>query len=110
MFCRYNNRPALVVSALQVEKNPLCQPGPCTPIGVRSNFPIQKWRIPTHAIHAAITLSPPRSIIRKRTTPSSPKMKLRFFQCSSTINFQNLEMLAFKQTTFVQLHPATKPD
>ncbi|CAG5085379.1 Protein of unknown function [Cotesia congregata] len=57
---KYNNRPALVVSALQIEKNPLCAPGPCTPVGVHSNYAIPRWRLPAHAIHAAITLSPPR--------------------------------------------------
>lgn len=72
---RYHNRPALVVSALQVEKNPLCQPGPCTPIGVHSSYAIPRWRLPHHAIHAALTLSPPRGV---RPAPHSPKMKLRF--------------------------------
>lgn len=74
MSFRYHNRAALVVSALQVEKNPLCAPGPCTP--VHSNYAIPRWRLPPHAIHAAITLSPPRGV---RPAPNSPKMKLRFF-------------------------------
>lgn len=77
MYFRYNNRPALVVSALQIEKNPLCAPGPGTPVGVHSNYAIPRWRLPAHAIHAAITLSPPRGA---RPTPHSPKMKLRFIQ------------------------------
>ncbi|KAJ8668823.1 hypothetical protein QAD02_000082 [Eretmocerus hayati] len=75
---KYHNRPALVVSALQVEKNPLCQPGPCTPIGMRSSYSIPtRWRIPTHALHAALTLSPPRGL---RPAPHSPKMKLRYLK------------------------------
>ncbi|XP_044588135.1 uncharacterized protein LOC123267530 isoform X2 [Cotesia glomerata] len=74
---KYNNRPALVVSALQIEKNPLCAPGPCTPVGVHSNYAIPRWRLPAHAIHAAITLSPPRGA---RPTPHSPKMKLRYLK------------------------------
>ncbi|OXU24745.1 hypothetical protein TSAR_000074 [Trichomalopsis sarcophagae] len=74
---KYHNRPALVVSALQVEKNPLCQPGPCTPIGVHSNYAIPRWRLPAHAIHAALTLSPPRGV---RPAPHSPKMKLRYLK------------------------------
>ncbi|XP_066593090.1 uncharacterized protein [Prorops nasuta] len=72
---KYHNRPALVVSALQVEKNPLCAPGPCTPVGVHSNYAIPRWRLP--AIHAAITLSPPRGA---RPAPNSPKMKLRYLK------------------------------
>lgn len=72
---RYHNRAALVMSALQVEKNPLCAPGPCTPVGVHSNYAISRWRLPAHAIHAALTLSPPRGA---RPAPNSPKMKLRF--------------------------------
>ncbi|XP_076668948.1 uncharacterized protein LOC143369201 isoform X3 [Andrena cerasifolii] len=72
---KYHNRPALVVSALQVEKNPLCAPGPCTP--VHSNYAIPRWRLPPHAIHAAITLSPPRGV---RPAPNSPKMKLRYLK------------------------------
>jgi len=72
---RYHNRAALVMSALQVEKNPLCAPGPCTPVGVHSNYAIPRWRLPAHAIHAALTLSPPRGV---RPAPNSPKMKLRF--------------------------------
>ncbi|KAK2587069.1 hypothetical protein KPH14_011017 [Odynerus spinipes] len=72
---KYYNRAALVVSALQVEKNPLCAPGPCTPVGVHSKYAIPRWRLPTHAIHAALTLSPPRGV---RPAPNSPKMKLRF--------------------------------
>lgn len=75
MSFRYHNRAALVMSALQVEKNPLCAPGPCTPVGVHSNYAIPRWRLPAHAIHAAITLSPPRGV---RAAPNSPKMKLRF--------------------------------
>ncbi|KAL2730704.1 BAG family molecular chaperone regulator 3 [Vespula squamosa] len=71
---RYHNRAALVVSALQVEKNPLCAPGPCTPMGVHSKYAIPRWRLPAHAIHAALTLSPPRGV---RPAPNSPKMKLR---------------------------------
>ncbi|XP_014213144.1 uncharacterized protein LOC106642789 isoform X2 [Copidosoma floridanum] len=74
---KYHNRPALVVSALQVEKNPLCQPGPCTPIGVYSSYAIPRWRLPHHALHAALTLSPPRGI---RPAPHSPKMKLRYLK------------------------------
>ncbi|XP_053993957.1 uncharacterized protein LOC128891457 isoform X2 [Hylaeus anthracinus] len=74
---KYHNRPALVVSALQVEKNPLCAPGPCTPIGVHSNYAIPRWRLPAHAIHAALTLSPPRGF---RPAPNSPKMKLRYLK------------------------------
>lgn len=70
---RYHNRAALVMSALQVEKNPLCAPGPCTPVGVHSNYAIPRWRLP--AIHATLTLSPPRGA---RPAPNSPKMKLRF--------------------------------
>ncbi|XP_058802297.1 uncharacterized protein LOC131670597 isoform X2 [Phymastichus coffea] len=74
---KYHNRPALVVSALQIEKNPLCQPGPCTPIGVHSSYAIQpKWRL-SPAIHAALTLSPPRGIL---PAPHSPKMKLRYLK------------------------------
>ncbi|XP_076629555.1 uncharacterized protein LOC143345879 isoform X2 [Colletes latitarsis] len=73
---KYHNRAALVVSALQVEKNPLCAPGPCTAVGVHSNYAIPRWRLPAHAIHAALTLSPPRGV---RPAPNSPKMKLRFF-------------------------------
>jgi len=72
---RYHNRAALVMSALQVEKNPLCAPGPCTPVGVHSNYAIPRWRLPAHSIHAALTLSPPRGV---RPAPNSPKMKLRF--------------------------------
>lgn len=75
MSFRYHNRAALVMSALQVEKNPLCAPGPCTPVGVHSNYTIPRWRLPAHAIHAALTLSPPRGV---RPAPNSPKMKLRF--------------------------------
>ncbi|KAF7381616.1 hypothetical protein HZH66_014010 [Vespula vulgaris] len=71
---KYHNRAALVVSALQVEKNPLCAPGPCTPMGVHSKYAIPRWRLPAHAIHAALTLSPPRGV---RPAPNSPKMKLR---------------------------------
>ncbi|KZC04241.1 PREDICTED: uncharacterized protein LOC107186901 [Dufourea novaeangliae] len=74
---KYHNRAALVVSALQVEKNPLCAPGPCTPVGVHSNYAIPRWRLPTHTIHAALTLSPPRGA---RTAPNSPKMKLRYLK------------------------------
>ncbi|XP_034196340.1 uncharacterized protein LOC117611938 isoform X1 [Osmia lignaria lignaria] len=74
---KYHNRAALVVSALQVEKNPLCAPGPCTPVGVHSNYTIPRWRLPPHAIHAALTLSPPRGV---RPTPHSPKMKLRYLK------------------------------
>ncbi|XP_057334111.1 uncharacterized protein LOC130673189 isoform X1 [Microplitis mediator] len=74
---KYNNRPALVVSALQIEKNPLCAPGPGTPVGVHSNYAIPRWRLPAHAIHAAITLSPPRGA---RPAPHSPKMKLRYLK------------------------------
>ncbi|CAD1474756.1 unnamed protein product, partial [Heterotrigona itama] len=70
---KYHNRAALVVSALQVEKNPLCAPGPCTPVGVHSNYAIPRWRLPPHAIHAALTLSPPRGA---RPAPNSPKIKL----------------------------------
>lgn len=75
MSFRYHNRAALVMSALQVEKNPLCAPGPCTPVGVHSNYAIPRWRLPAHSIHAALTLSPPRGV---RPAPNSPKMKLRF--------------------------------
>ncbi|KOC71187.1 BAG family molecular chaperone regulator 3 [Habropoda laboriosa] len=74
---KYHNRAALVVSALQVEKNPLCAPGPCTPVGVHSNYAIPRWRLPPHAIHAALTLSPPRGA---RPAPNSPKMKLRYLK------------------------------
>ncbi|XP_076388132.1 uncharacterized protein LOC100875873 isoform X3 [Megachile rotundata] len=74
---KYHNRAALVVSALQVEKNPLCAPGPCTPVGVHSNYAIPRWRLPAHAIHAALTLSPPRGV---RPAPHSPKMKLRYLK------------------------------
>ncbi|XP_043277686.1 uncharacterized protein [Venturia canescens] len=74
---KYHNRAALVVSALQVEKNPLCEPGPCTPVGVHSNYAVSRWRLPVHAIHAALTLSPPRGA---RPTPNSPKMKLRYLK------------------------------
>ncbi|CAK9830671.1 BAG family molecular chaperone regulator 3 [Anthophora retusa] len=74
---KYHNRAALVVSALQVEKNPLCAPGPCTPVGVHSNYAIPRWRLPPHAIHAALTLSPPRGV---RPAPNSPKMKLRYLK------------------------------
>ncbi|XP_033340788.1 uncharacterized protein LOC117228870 isoform X1 [Megalopta genalis] len=74
---KYHNRAALVVSALQVEKNPLCTPGPCTPVGVHSNYAIPRWRLPPHTIHAALTLSPPRGT---RPTPNSPKMKLRYLK------------------------------
>ncbi|XP_011500005.1 PREDICTED: uncharacterized protein LOC105363901 [Ceratosolen solmsi marchali] len=74
---KYHNRPALVVSALQVEKNPLCQPGPCTPIGVHSSYAIPRWRLPSHAIHTTLTLSPPRGV---RPVPHSPKMKLRYLK------------------------------
>lgn len=63
------------MSALQVEKNPLCAPGPCTPMGMHSNYAIPRWRLPAHSIHAALTLSPPRGV---RPAPNSPKMKLRF--------------------------------
>ncbi|XP_034946400.1 uncharacterized protein [Chelonus insularis] len=74
---KYHNRPALVVSALQIEKNPLCAPGPCTPVGVHSNYAFSRWRLPAHAIHAAITLNPPRGA---RPAPNSPKMKLRYLK------------------------------
>ncbi|XP_043263136.1 uncharacterized protein LOC122403595 isoform X3 [Colletes gigas] len=74
---KYHNRAALVVSALQVEKNPLCAPGPCTAVGVHSNYAIPRWRLPAHAIHAALTLSPPRGV---RPAPNSPKMKLRYLK------------------------------
>ncbi|CAL7945773.1 unnamed protein product [Xylocopa violacea] len=74
---KYHNRAALVVSALQVEKNPLCAPGPCTPVGVHSNYAIPRWRLPVHAIHAALTLSPPCGA---RPAPNSPKMKLRYLK------------------------------
>ncbi|XP_012235901.1 uncharacterized protein [Linepithema humile] len=74
---KYHNRAALVMSALQVEKNPLCAPGPCTPVGVHSNYAIPRWRLPAHAIHAALTLSPPRGV---RAAPNSPKMKLRYLK------------------------------
>ncbi|XP_020300503.1 uncharacterized protein LOC109864068 isoform X2 [Pseudomyrmex gracilis] len=74
---KYHNRAALVMSALQVEKNPLCAPGPGTPIGVHSNYAIPRWRLPAHAIHAALTLSPPRGV---RPAPNSPKMKLRYLK------------------------------
>ncbi|XP_068975141.1 uncharacterized protein [Bombus flavifrons] len=74
---KYHNRAALVVSALQVEKNPLCAPGPCTPVGVHSNYAIPRWRLPPHAIHAALTLSPPRGA---RPAPNSPKIKLRYLK------------------------------
>ncbi|XP_029667437.1 uncharacterized protein LOC115238063 isoform X5 [Formica exsecta] len=74
---KYHNRAALVMSALQVEKNPLCAPGPCTPVGVHSNYTIPRWRLPAHAIHAALTLSPPRGV---RPAPNSPKMKLRYLK------------------------------
>ncbi|XP_014612976.1 PREDICTED: uncharacterized protein LOC106791665 isoform X2 [Polistes canadensis] len=74
---KYHNRAALVVSALQVEKNPLCAPGPCTPMGVHSKYAIPRWRLPAHAIHAALTLSPPRGV---RPAPNSPKMKLRYLK------------------------------
>ncbi|XP_025994715.1 uncharacterized protein LOC105203336 isoform X1 [Solenopsis invicta] len=74
---KYHNRAALVMSALQVEKNPLCAPGPCTPVGVHSNYAIPRWRLPAHAIHAALTLSPPRGV---RPAPNSPKMKLRYLK------------------------------
>ncbi|KAG7203499.1 hypothetical protein KM043_013557 [Ampulex compressa] len=70
---KYHNRAALVVSALQVEKNPLCAPGPCTPVGVHSNYAIPRWHLPAHAIHAALTLSSPRGA---KPAPNSPKMKL----------------------------------
>ncbi|XP_077275332.1 uncharacterized protein LOC143904483 isoform X1 [Temnothorax americanus] len=74
---KYHNRAALVMSALQVEKNPLCAPGPCTPVGVHSNYAIPRWRLPAHSIHAALTLSPPRGV---RPAPNSPKMKLRYLK------------------------------
>ncbi|XP_029167671.1 uncharacterized protein LOC114938087 isoform X2 [Nylanderia fulva] len=74
---KYHNRAALVMSALQVEKNPLCAPGPCTPVGVHSNYTIPRWRLPAHTIHAALTLSPPRGV---RPAPNSPKMKLRYLK------------------------------
>nr|XP_031844058.1 uncharacterized protein LOC116431985 isoform X2 [Nomia melanderi] len=74
---KYHNRAALVVSALQVEKNPLCAPGPCTPVGVHSNYAIPRWRLPLHTIHAALTLSPPRGA---RPAPNSPKLKLRYLK------------------------------
>ncbi|KOX67730.1 BAG family molecular chaperone regulator 3 [Melipona quadrifasciata] len=79
---KYHNRAALVVSALQVEKNPLCAPGPCTPVGVHSNYAIPRWRLPPHAIHAALTLSPPRGA---RPAPNSPKIKLSFAYFLSVI-------------------------
>ncbi|XP_044021351.1 uncharacterized protein LOC122861190 isoform X2 [Aphidius gifuensis] len=74
---KYHNSSALVVSALQVEKNLLCAPGPCTPVGVHSNYAVPRWRMASHAIHAAITLSPPRS---SKPAPNSPKMKLRYLK------------------------------
>ncbi|XP_011879179.1 PREDICTED: uncharacterized protein LOC105568272 isoform X2 [Vollenhovia emeryi] len=74
---KYHNRAALVMSALQVEKNPLCAPGPCTPVGVHSYYAIPRWRLPAHSIHAALTLSPPRGV---RPAPNSPKMKLRYLK------------------------------
>lgn len=72
------------MSALQVEKNPLCAPGPCTPVGVHSNYAIPRWRLPAHSIHAALTLSPPRGV---RPAPNSPKMKLRFNPNTNSFSF-----------------------
>ncbi|KAK0092833.1 hypothetical protein PV326_000477 [Microctonus aethiopoides] len=80
-------KPALVVSALQIEKNPLCAPGPCTPVGVHSNYSMPRWRLPAHAIHAAITLSPPRGA---RPAPNSPKMKLSFFNILCVMLIEDL--------------------
>ncbi|XP_012259953.2 uncharacterized protein LOC105688341 isoform X2 [Athalia rosae] len=74
---KYHNRAAVVVSALQVEKHPLCAPGPCTPLAVHAPQSIPRWRLPAHAIHAALTLSPPRGV---RQPPHSPKMKLRYLK------------------------------
>ncbi|XP_046736374.1 uncharacterized protein LOC124405488 isoform X2 [Diprion similis] len=74
---KYHNRAAVVVSALQVEKHPLCAPGPCTPVAVHAPNAIPRWRLPAHAIHAALTLSPPRG---GRQPPHSPKMKLRYLK------------------------------
>ncbi|KAK1136649.1 hypothetical protein K0M31_001193 [Melipona bicolor] len=87
---KYHNRAALVVSALQVEKNPLCAPGPCTPVGVHSNYAIPRWRLPSHAIHAALTLSPPRGA---RPAPNSPKIKLSSFFISVSSWFTVYHML-----------------
>ncbi|XP_033212605.1 uncharacterized protein LOC117170148 isoform X2 [Belonocnema kinseyi] len=70
---KYHNRAALVMSALQVEKNPLCAPGPCTPVGVNSNYAIARWRVPRNAIHS-LTLK------GARQPPHSPKMKLRYLK------------------------------
>ncbi|XP_043472260.1 uncharacterized protein LOC122504955 isoform X2 [Leptopilina heterotoma] len=70
---KYHNRAALVMSALQIEKNPLCAPGPCTPVGVHSNYAITRWRVPRHAIHN-LTLK------GARPPPHSPKMKLRYLK------------------------------
>lgn len=61
------------MSALQIEKNPLCAPGPCTPVGVHSNYAITRWRVPRHAIHN-LTLK------GARPPPHSPKMKLRYLK------------------------------
>ncbi|XP_015590171.1 uncharacterized protein LOC107265324 isoform X2 [Cephus cinctus] len=74
---KYHNRAAVVMSALQVEKHPLCEPGPCTPVGVHSNYAIPRWRLPGYAIHAPLTLSPPRGV---RPPPNSPKIKLRYLK------------------------------
>ncbi|XP_012281917.2 uncharacterized protein LOC105700556 isoform X4 [Orussus abietinus] len=74
---KYHNRAAVVMSALQVEKHPFCEPGPCTPMGIHSAYAIPRCRLPAYAIHAGLTLSPPRG---GRPAPHSPKMKLRYLK------------------------------
>lgn len=103
MLCRYYNREAVVISALQVEKHPITTPGPFT-------TPPPSRNIQTN-IHQPLQMTPPPGIrngsrtgspvpprpgsggssnstdFRNSPKPhSSPKMKLRsYFEIDKTI-------------------------
>ncbi|KAI5734131.1 hypothetical protein M8J77_002813 [Diaphorina citri] len=80
LLMKYHNREAVVISALQVEKHPICTPGPYTP-------PPRGRRFMTSSTVASSPSSSPRPNIWRSLSsssppkpPHSPKMKLRYLK------------------------------
>lgn len=93
--CRYHNREAVVMSALQVEKHPLSTPGPYAtppmpgkhfgvlqmtpPLGFRNDTPRTGSPVPrAGSTGSGSCVSSPRIGDAYQRPHSSPKMKLRF--------------------------------
>uniref|UniRef100_A0A8D9FHE0 Uncharacterized protein n=2 Tax=Cacopsylla melanoneura TaxID=428564 RepID=A0A8D9FHE0_9HEMI len=80
LLMKYHNREAVVISALQVEKHPICTPGPYTP-------PPRGRRLFTSSTVTSSPSGSPRPNLWRSLTsqsspkpPHSPKMKLRYLK------------------------------